>query len=98
MFLEISQNSQENTCAFIKKETLAQVFSCKLCEISKKNFFYRALPVAASKFYQCLCIQGIFVVFIEKLYLTYASKRNNIKLTKFQVDDFIRKKLLVPSE
>ena len=98
VFLEISQNSQENTCAFIKKETLAQVFSCKLCEISKKNFFYRALPVAASKFCQCLCIQGIFVVFIEKLYLTYASKRNNIKLTKFQVDDFIRKKLLVPSE
>ena len=40
VFLEISQNSQENTCArdsfliklqawgFIKKETLAQVFSC----------------------------------------------------------------------
>ena len=30
-FLEISQNSQENTCArvsFFKKETLAQVFSC----------------------------------------------------------------------
>ena len=26
-------------CNFIKKETLAQVFSCKLCEISKKTFF-----------------------------------------------------------
>ena len=49
VFLEISQNSQENTCArvsffiklqgsacqFIKKETLTQVFSCKFCEISK---------------------------------------------------------------
>ena len=42
MFLEISQNSQESTCAkfsflikFIKKETLAQVFSCEFCEISK---------------------------------------------------------------
>ena len=55
MFLEISQNSQENTCArvsfliklqaeasnFIEKETLAQMFSCKFCEISKNNFLHR---------------------------------------------------------
>ena len=61
VFLEISQNSQENTCArdyfliklqakawnFIKKESLTQVFSC-FCEISKNNFYYRAPPVAAS--------------------------------------------------
>ena len=47
VFLKISQNSQENTCArvtfliklqasacnFIKKATLAQVFSCEFCEI-----------------------------------------------------------------
>ena len=53
VFLEISQNSQVNTrarvyflmklqtssCNFIKKETLAQVFSCELFEISKNNFF-----------------------------------------------------------
>ena len=26
-------------CSFIKKETLAQVFSCEFCEISKKTFF-----------------------------------------------------------
>ena len=49
MFLEISQNSQENTCArvsflikacnFIKKETLAQVFSCEFCKFSKNTFF-----------------------------------------------------------
>ena len=45
-FLEFLQNSQENTCAgvsfliklhaaysFITKNTLAQVFSCKSCEI-----------------------------------------------------------------
>ena len=64
VFLEISQNSQENTCArasflielqasvlklywketlpqscnFIKKETLAQVFSCKFCENFKNTF------------------------------------------------------------
>ena len=51
-FLEISQNSQENTCArvsflmklqaeaFIKKETLAQEFSCEFWEISKNTFFW----------------------------------------------------------
>ena len=55
VFLEISQNSRENTCArvsflinSIKKETLAQVFSCKFCEISKNTFFHRTPLVAAS--------------------------------------------------
>ena len=51
LFLNISQNSEENTCDrvsflinlqaacnFIKKETLAQVFSCEFCKISKKTF------------------------------------------------------------
>ena len=53
VFLEISQNSQENTCSrvsfliklqacnFIKKGTLAQVFSCEFCEIPENNFLYR---------------------------------------------------------
>ena len=62
VFLEISKNSQENTCArvsfliklqpetcnFIKKETLAQVFSCKFWEISKNTFFAEHLRATAS--------------------------------------------------
>ena len=61
MFLEISQNLQENTCArvsiliklqaasnFIKIETLAQAISCEFCEISNNTFSYRTPPVAAS--------------------------------------------------
>ena len=55
MFLEISQNPQEITCArasflikFIKKETLEQVFSCEFCEISRNIFSYRTARVAAS--------------------------------------------------
>ena len=62
LFLEILQNSQENTCDrvsylinlqakacnFIIKETLAQVLCCEFCEISKNTFFYRTPPVAAS--------------------------------------------------
>ena len=63
LFLEISQNSQENVCArvsyfdkvarlrpanFSKKETLAQVFSCEFCEISKNTFSVEHLWVTAS--------------------------------------------------
>ena len=36
---------------FIKKETLAQVFSCEFWEIIKNPFSYRTLPVAASVYY-----------------------------------------------
>ena len=38
VFLEISYNSQEKACNFIKKETLAQVFSCEFYETSKNTF------------------------------------------------------------
>ena len=34
--------------ALLKKEALAQVFSCEFCEIFKKTFFHRTPPVAAS--------------------------------------------------
>ena len=62
MFLEISQNSQENICArisfliklqaeacnFIKKETLAQLFSSLFCEISRNTIFTEHLRATAS--------------------------------------------------
>ena len=62
VFLEISQNSQENTCArdsffnkvagqacnFIKKDSVVQVFSCEFCEISKNAFFIEHLRATAS--------------------------------------------------
>ena len=62
MFLEILQNSQENTCArssfliklqadarnFIRNEALAQVFSCEFCEISKNTSFKEHLQTTAS--------------------------------------------------
>ena len=32
----------------LKKETVAQVFSCEFCEISENTFSYRATPVATS--------------------------------------------------
>ena len=36
-------------CNFIKKEALAQVFFCELCEIFKKTFFNRTPLVATSE-------------------------------------------------
>ena len=35
-------------CDFIKKDTLAQVFSCEVCEISKNTFFTEHLWATAS--------------------------------------------------
>ena len=47
----IVRRCSEKALNLIKKETLAQVFSCECCEISKNTFFYRAPPVAASETY-----------------------------------------------
>ena len=61
MFLKISPNSQENACArvsflvklqieacnFIKKDTVAQLFSSEFCENFNTAFCYRTLQVAA---------------------------------------------------
>ena len=52
LFLEISQNSQKNTCArasFLIK-TLAQVFSCEFCEIFKNKFSTQHTQRTASGF------------------------------------------------
>ena len=68
MFWEISQNSLENTCArntcacnFTKKETLAQVFSCEFCEISKNTFFTEHLWATAS-------VYQTFLFFMKSIY------------------------------
>ena len=81
MFLEISQNSEESTCARVaflmklqaKKETLTQVFSCEFCEISKNNFFNRTPLVAASenRYQTSLCAIA---------FLDYTCKSKNVTL------------------
>ena len=42
--------SQAKAFNFIKKESLAQAFSCEFCEISKNAFFIRDLRTTASEF------------------------------------------------
>ena len=41
-------NDRLEACNFIKKATLAQVFSCEFCEIYQNTFYYRTPLVAAS--------------------------------------------------
>ena len=66
VFLKISQNLQDNTCVrasflvklqasacnFTKKETLAQVLSCKFCEFFKNTFFTENLLENALSLYR----------------------------------------------
>ena len=46
------RNFRPETCNFIRKDLLAQVFSCEFCKSLKSNFFYRT-PVAASVNFWC---------------------------------------------
>ena len=63
MFLEILQNSQENSCVRVSfliklqtlglelyesKETPTQVFFCEICEVFKNTFFEERLRRSAS--------------------------------------------------
>ena len=47
MFLEISQNSQEDTSArvsfLVKLQVSGLVFSCEVCEVSKNTFLHKHL-------------------------------------------------------
>ena len=100
MFIEISQNSQESTCArvsfllnlqaeacnFIKKETLAQVFSCEFWEISKNNFFTTEHLWAIASvsdmyckrlriFHKTFFSRGVIKELFKHLWGSYVSKR-----------------------
>ena len=45
------QKQPPEACNFIKKETLAHLFSCEFREIFKNTFLYRTPPVAASEYF-----------------------------------------------
>ena len=55
VFLNILQSSQETpvpeACNFIKHEALAQVFSCRFCDMFKKTFFNEHFRATASLSY-----------------------------------------------
>ena len=66
VFLQISQNSQEKTCArdsFLTKLSLEQVFPCEFCEICKNTFFHRTSLVAASEQIISLTVLSKIILF-----------------------------------
>ena len=92
VFLNISQNSQENTCArvsfliklqdsacsFIKRETLVQMFSCEFCEISKNTFSYRT-PLD-----DCFCLMKCYSVILILLWWNLSTTFFFINNQKFK--------------
>ena len=48
--------SKCGNCNFIKKETLAQVFSCKFCEISKNTSFFHRAPLDDCFYKKFICL------------------------------------------
>ena len=63
VFLEISQNSQENTRVRV---SFLIMFSCKFYNISKNTFSYRTPPVAASELCQGISINGFRSLFLTE--------------------------------
>ena len=85
VFLEISQNSQENTCVivsfliklqawackFIKKETLAQIFSCEFCGVSENTFFKEHLWWLLLLIFNFLHVPTILSTFSKKSFQNF---------------------------
>ena len=64
---------QDSVCNFIKKETLAQVFSCEFCEISKNTYFTEHVWTTASIYGNFYSFQssGNTLIIIERLLKVY---------------------------
>ena len=65
-------------CNFIKKETLAQVFSCEFCEISK-NTSYKIPPVIASE--NVIVLLSFF--FLKEFAFWNQNFKNNLSILLF---------------
>ena len=52
-------------CNFIKKEALAQVFSCGFCEISKNTYFTERLWTTASETVLAMPGFSIFLIILD---------------------------------
>ena len=69
--------SAKKACNFIKKGSLAQVFSCKFCKMFKNSYFYRTSLVATFGFSISLICQKplslweIWICIFQKTYFRY---------------------------
>ena len=64
-------------CKFIKKESLAQVFSYEFCEFSKSTLLHRTPLLAASVFHTKIYDKQVLKKFLSKL-----TRKQNICTTK----------------
>ena len=84
MFLKISENSpapEPKACNFIKKDTLAQVFSCDFFEISENTFFTEHIWTTAS---------GADLYRVDEIYI---NERNDWRETQLKnLDKFYKKR------
>ena len=69
-------------CNFIKKETLAQVFSCEFCKISKNTFACRT-PLGNCFCYSGKLIENVLSLVVQKP-LGYVLKEVGVLKTKTQ--------------
>ena len=77
---------QAEACNFVKKETLAQVFSCEFHKIFKNIFSYRTPPLAASERFRKVLSFG----YIYKKYENDGQIFHQAKLSfQFQVYIFV---------
>ena len=87
MFLKISHISQENTCVAFRpqhfeKETLTQMFSCEICEISKNTYFEEHLGITA-----CTIKITIFSFLwsARQLHLRYSNQAYSLTYLNFPI-------------
>ena len=62
LFLNKAAGLRPEACNFIKKETLAQVFFCEFCEISKNTFFIEHLWAIASTLSELSCSHSVLLI------------------------------------
>ena len=65
----ITLQAEAETCGFVIKETLAQVFSCELCKFLNYTFSYRIPSVIASAHTKCIDIAQAILGQQKKLFL-----------------------------
>ena len=84
VFLEISLASASN---FIKKETLAQVFSCEFCKISRNTFSFRTHPVAVFDRKSWLIYLKVSVIFSTVIDFKYKANlyHCSVLLSKYEI-------------
>ena len=74
---------QASDLQLIKKETLAQVFSCELCEILKSTYFEEHLPTTASELVIASLIFVLIIQWFENLSKVLTESMNVTSFAKF---------------